>query len=154
MFNSSDYADLFLGAEQDEGDPKANCRLFYGNFSVLFHISNLIMGLSFAMPQWLKFYKSLVRGCITFGLFLLTIWTATETCASQWFLYNLAGFVVNGVYFLLLTIKHFPVSVPKHLEGVYVKVFKPLRMGKKVGNPQTAPPVYIIISLYRISVLS
>ena len=115
----------------DEG--AQNCKPFFGKFGVMFHAGNFALGLAFVIPQWLKLQKIYLRGCMTFGLLLLTIWSALEICASQWFVYNLIGLMINLVYFLRLGVKHFPVMVPKHLEGVYAKMFKPLNMGKKAS---------------------
>lgn len=114
-------------------DENGSCKLFYGSFGPMFHAGNLFLGLAFAIPQWMKFQKVCLRGLMTFGMILLTAWSAIKICAGTWFIYNLVTLTINAIYFITLAIKHFPVIVPKNMEGVYTKMFKPLNMGKKVS---------------------
>ena len=131
-----DLEELFysevIHEEEEVSQPQSNCKLLYGHFSVLFHMGNLFLGIAFVLPQWLKLSKFALRGCVAFGLLLLTIWSAINMCHGQWFFYNIIGFLINGIWFVLSAVKHFPVKIPKHLDGMYNKIFKPLRMGKKV----------------------
>ena len=76
---------------------------------------------------------------------LLTTWSAVRICAGSWFVYNLVALLVNAVYLVALSIKHFPVIVPKNMEGVYTKMFKPLNMGKKVSlTVETVPKMLLV----------
>ena len=85
------------------------------------------------------------RGLVTFGLVLLTSWTALKTCSGPWFIYNIIALAINAVYFFTLAIKHFPVIVPKNMEGVYTKMFKPLNMGKKVSLTVENVPKMLLV---------
>ena len=49
--------------------------------------------------------KNFCRGLVTFGLVLLTSWTALKTCSGPWFIYNIVALAINAVYFFTLAIK-------------------------------------------------
>ena len=53
-------------------------------------------------------------------------------CSGQNFMFHLAFVLTNGFYFGVLIWKHFPVLIPKHLSEIFVKMFGPLKVSKKV----------------------
>ena len=109
-----------------------NCHDFPGKFGPLFHVGNFLLGVAFLMPQWFTNSELALRGLITAAYLFLTIWSALKTCSAVYFLYNVLILVISSVYLAALSIKYFPVIIPKHLEPIYTKVFRPFHINKKV----------------------
>ena len=110
-----------------------NCHDFPGKFGPLFHVGNFLLGVAFLMPQWFTNSELALRGLITAAYLFLTIWSALKTCSAVYFLYNVLILVISSVYLAALSIKYFPVIIPKHLEPIYTKVFRPFHINKKVS---------------------
>ena len=109
-----------------------NCKLFLGTFGPVFHVGNFLLGVAFVLPQWFTTSQLALRGLVTAAYLLLSIWTALKTCAAQYFVYNVAIMIISAVYLTTLIVKHFPVFIPKHLETIYGKIFRPFHISKKV----------------------
>ena len=109
-----------------------NCHDFPGQFGPVFHIGNFLLGVAFLMPQWFTTSELAMRGLITAAYLFLTIWSALKTCSAAYFLYNVSILVISSIYLTTLIVRHFPVFIPKHLEPIYAKVFRPFRITKKV----------------------
>ena len=110
-----------------------NCKVFIGTFGPLFHVGNFLLGVAFVLPQWFTTSQLALRGLVTTAYLLLSVWSALKTCASQYFLYNVSFMIISAVYVTILSVKHFPVFIPKHLESIYAKVFRPFHINKKVS---------------------
>ena len=117
---------------EDEGFDTGSCKVFRGEFGPLFHVANFLLGVAFLVPQWLNTTQLMLRGLVFTAYFFLCIWSAVEICAAQYFLYNLLILIISGIYLTTLIIKHFPVYIPKHLETIYNKIFRPFHINKKV----------------------
>ena len=116
----------------EEVDPR-NCKLFVGTFEPIFHVGNFLLGIAFLVPQWFATSQLAIRGLITLGYLLLTIWSAIWVCAAQYFLYNIVILIINAIHLTTLLVKHIPVFIPKYLESTYSKIFRPFHMSKKVS---------------------
>ena len=130
---------MALSNDTEDSFDTGSCKMFgpgqvHGEFGPLFHISNVLLGIAFLMPQWLTTSQLALRGLVTFAYFFLTIWSAIKTCAAQYFLYNISILVISTIYLIRLSIKHFPVIIPKHLETIYNKIFRPFHISKKVNT--------------------
>ena len=120
----------------EENGANGNCHDFPGKFGPLFHVGNFLLGVAFLMPQWFTTSELAMRGLITASYLFLTIWSALKTCSAIYFLYNVSILVISSIYLTTLIIKHFPVFIPKHMEPIYSKVFRPFRITKKVSMYQ------------------
>ena len=130
---------MALSNDKEDSFDTGSCKMFgpgqvHGEFGPLFHFGNVLLGIAFLMPQWLTTSQLALRGLVTFAYLFLTIWSAIKTCAAQYFLYNISILVISTIYLVRLSIKHFPVIIPKHLETIYNKIFRPFHISKKV-NP-------------------
>ena len=130
---------MALSNDTEDSFDTGSCKMFgpgqvHGEFGPLFHFGNVLLGIAFLMPQWLTTSQLALRGLVTFAYLFLTIWSAIKTCAAQYFLYNISILVISTIYLVRLSIKHFPVIIPKHLETIYNKIFRPFHISKKV-NP-------------------
>lgn len=111
-----------------------SCKVFIGTFGPVFHVGNFLLGVAFVLPQWFTTSQLALRGLVTAAYLLLSVWSALKTCAAQFFLYNVAFMVISAVYLTTLIVKHFPVFIPKHLETIYGKIFRPFHISKKVSS--------------------
>ena len=140
---------MALSNDTEDSFDTGSCKMFgpgqvHGEFGPLFHISNVLLGIAFLMPQWLTTSQLALRGLVTFAYFFLTIWSAIKTCAAQYFLYNISILVISTIYLIRLSIKHFPVIIPKHLETIYNKIFRPFHISKKVNTV-----IYIDVVMFK-----
>ena len=114
---------------------QAHCKtlpLHSGTHGAGFHVGNFLLAIAFLLPQWLANSKLYLRLLVTLGYLVLSTWAALRTCAASYFLYNVVILAINAIYLTVLIVKYFPVFIPKHLETVYNKMFRPFRMDKKV----------------------
>ena len=118
--------------EVENSVENGNCHEFPGKFGPLFHVGNFLLGVAFLMPQWFTNSELALRGLITAAYLFLTIWSALKTCSAVYFLYNISILVISSIYLAALSIKYFPVIIPKHMEPIYTKVFRPFHINKKV----------------------
>ena len=143
---------MALSNDTEDSFDTGSCKMFgpgqvHGEFGPLFHFGNVLLGIAFLMPQWLTTSQLALRGLVTFAYFFLTIWSAIKTCAAQYFLYNISILVISTIYLIRLSIKHFPVIIPKHLETIYNKIFRPFHISKKVNTV-----TYIDVVMFRYKV--
>ena len=118
----------------EEGN-QAHCKMFvlhHGTHGASFHIGNFLLAIAFLLPQWFANSRLYLRLLVTLGYLVLSAWAALRTCAPSYFLYNVVILTVNAICLTVLIVKYFPVFIPKHLETVYNKMFRPFRMDKKV----------------------
>ena len=97
-----------------------------------FHIGNFLLAIAFLLPQWFANSRLYLRLLVTLAYLVLSVWAALRTCAASYFLYNVVIMTINAIYLTVLIVKYFPTFIPKHLETVYNKMFRPFRMEKKV----------------------
>ena len=143
---------MALSNDTEDSFDTGSCKMFgpgqvHGEFGPLFHLGNVLLGIAFLMPQWLTTSQLALRGLVTFAYLFLTIWSAIKTCAAQYFLYNISILVISTIYLIRLSIKHFPVIIPKHLETIYNKIFRPFHISKKVNTV-----IYIDVVMFRYKV--
>ena len=119
-------------AGTDSSFDTGNCKEFLGEFGPVFHVGNFLLGVAFLLPQWFTTSQLALRGLVTTAYLFLCIWSALKTCAAQFFLYNVSILIISSIYLTTLIIKHFPVFIPKHLEPLYSKIFRPFHINKKV----------------------
>ena len=97
----------------------------------LFQTANMFMAAAFIVPKNFKQNILLVRALLFIGFLLCAIWGGFSLCGPDIFGWNVLLCLINLGHSISLTLKFLPPRLNVELTDLYLKQFKPLKVGKK-----------------------
>ncbi|XP_071115086.1 popeye domain-containing protein 3-like [Haliotis cracherodii] len=114
---------------------------------MLFQLANVAVLVGLCAPD--TTYGALfLHIFFVFGFLLLSIWSWVILCAPDFFSWNFAFMLINGVQTLFLMYRIRPVKFCEELEDVYSSTFEPLRVPRSVFKKLVSPEYCTLMNLH------
>ncbi|GAB1605245.1 popeye domain-containing protein 3 isoform X1 [Argonauta hians] len=115
---------------------------------ILFHLANAALGIGLMAPDG-TYGVLFLHSTFLLGFLLLSAWSWLILCAPDFFSWNFAFMIINGVQLLLITYRIRPVKFCDELEEVYLGVFQPLRVPRSLFKKLTHADYCTLMTLYQ-----
>ncbi|CAL1538521.1 unnamed protein product [Lymnaea stagnalis] len=110
-------------------DNMIGCTKWEPTNHVLYHLANGMLCLGLLVPD--SNYGALfLHGLMFLGFLLMSVWSWVILCAPDFFSWNFAFLILNGVQTFSLMYSIRPVKFCAELEDVYVSLFLPFRVSR------------------------
>lgn len=126
----------------------AGCSSWQPVNHVLFQLANAALGIGLMAPDG-TYGVLFLHSTFLLGFLLLSAWSWVILCAPDFFSWNFAFMVMNGIQILLITYQIRPVKFCDELEEVYVSVFQPLRVPRGIFKKLTNAEYCTLMTLYQ-----
>lgn len=126
----------------------AGCSSWQPANHVLFQLANAALGIGLMAPDG-TYGVLFLHSTFLLGFLLLSAWSWVILCAPDFFSWNFAFMVMNGIQILLITYQIRPVKFCDELEEVYVSVFQPLRVPRCIFKKLTNAEFCTLMTLYQ-----
>ncbi|XP_028903352.1 blood vessel epicardial substance isoform X1 [Ornithorhynchus anatinus] len=95
---------------------------------LVFHVANVCFALGLIIPTTLPLHMIFLRGMLTAGCALYILWASLYRCALDIVVWNSVFLLVNLLHLLYLVYRKRPIKIEKELNGIYRRMFEPLRV--------------------------
>ncbi|XP_046572700.1 blood vessel epicardial substance-like [Haliotis rubra] len=128
-------------------DKLIGCNSWEPTNHMLFQLANVAVLVGLCAPD--TTYGALfLHIFFVFGFLLLSIWSWVILCAPDFFSWNFAFMLINGVQTLFLMYRIRPVKFCEELEDVYSSTFEPLRVPRSVFKKLVSPEYCTLMNLH------
>ncbi|XP_012939256.2 blood vessel epicardial substance-B-like isoform X1 [Aplysia californica] len=114
---------------------------------VLYHLANGVLCLGLLVPDS-NYGALLLHGLMFLGFLLMSIWSWVILCAPDFFSWNFAFLILNGIQTFSLMYSIRPVKFCDELEDVYVNMFLPLRVSRQLYKRLVCPEFCTLMTLH------
>ncbi|XP_014767794.1 popeye domain-containing protein 3 isoform X1 [Octopus bimaculoides] len=115
---------------------------------ILFQLANAALCIGLMAPDG-TYGVLFLHSTFLLGFLLLSAWSWVILCAPDFFSWNFAFMIINGVQLLLITYRIRPVKFCDELEEVYISVFQPLRVPRSLFKKLTHADYCTLMTLYQ-----
>ncbi|BFZ09377.1 hypothetical protein BsWGS_12416 [Bradybaena similaris] len=127
--------------------PSIGCTTWQPTNHVLYHLANGVLCLGLMVPD--SNYGALfLHGLMFLGFLLMSIWSWVILCAPDFFSWNFAFLILNGIQTFSLMYRIRPVKFCAELEDVYVSLFMPLQVSRQLYKRLVAPEFCTLMTLH------
>lgn len=111
----------------------------------LFQLANLCLVVAFLTPSSFKYHAFFLRCILNFGFLFFSLWAGLFVCMPDILSWNLGFCLVNSIHICYQGYKMFPPRIGAELDGVYIKMFKPLNISRQMFKDlKTIGDLYIL----------
>ncbi|KAL3881590.1 hypothetical protein ACJMK2_028011 [Sinanodonta woodiana] len=119
-------------------DDGIGCSFWRSPNHVLYQCANAALVLGLLAPKK-KFGDLFLHSMFVLGFLLLSVWAWTILCAPDIFSWNFAFMVVNVMQTLFLMYHIRPIKFTGELENLYVTMFEPMKVSRKLFKKLVCP---------------
>ncbi|KAK3600501.1 hypothetical protein CHS0354_007881 [Potamilus streckersoni] len=119
-------------------DDGIGCSFWRSPNHVLYQCANAAIVLGLLAPKK-KFGNLFLHSMFVLGFLLLSVWAWTILCAPDIFSWNFAFMVVNVLQMLFLMYYIRPIKFTGELENLYVTMFEPMKVSRKLFKKLVCP---------------
>ncbi|XP_055888495.1 popeye domain-containing protein 3-like isoform X4 [Biomphalaria glabrata] len=123
------------------------CRQWQPTNHILYHLANGMLCLGLLVPDY-NYGALLLHGLMFLGFLLMSIWSWVILCAPDFFSWNFAFLILNGVQTFSLMYSIRPVKFCAELEEVYVSLFLPFRVSRHLYKRLVCPEFCTLMTLH------
>ncbi|RUS77612.1 hypothetical protein EGW08_014612 [Elysia chlorotica] len=144
---------MCLGVELVESQTRSmleslrGCSSWQPTNHVLYHLANVMLCIGLMVPDS-SYGALLLHGFMFLGYLLMSVWSWVILCAPDFFSWNFAFLLLNGVQTLSLMYSVRPVKFCDEIEAVYVALFLPLRVSRHLYKRLVCPEFCTIMTLH------
>ncbi|KAJ8314707.1 hypothetical protein KUTeg_006857 [Tegillarca granosa] len=133
---NSNWTDVVIG-----------CFTWTTNNHFLFQLANCVVLIGLLAPAG-KHGVLFMHSSFVIGFLLLSIWAWVILCAPDFFSWNFAFMVINAIQMLFLMYNIRPIKFCDELEDVYVSIFQPLRLPRRLFRKMVSPDCCTMATLH------
>ncbi|CAG5126157.1 unnamed protein product, partial [Candidula unifasciata] len=123
------------------------CTAWQPTNHVLYHLANGMLCVGLMVPD--SNYGALfLHGLMFLGFLLMSIWSWVILCAPDFFSWNFAFLILNGIQTFSLLYRIRPVKFCAELEDVYVSLFMPLQVSRQLYKRLVGPEFCSLMTLH------
>ncbi|KAK3773364.1 hypothetical protein RRG08_023244 [Elysia crispata] len=125
----------------------SGCSTWQPTNHVLYHLANVMLCIGLMVPDS-SYGALLLHGFMFLGYLLMSVWSWVILCAPDFFSWNFAFLLLNGVQTLSLMYSVRPVKFCDEIEAVYVSLFLPLRVSRHLYKRLVCPEFCTLMTLH------